>query len=57
MYNIKIIIWKLVSSSIFWKLFLYDFENKKQKSSYQLGSYTLKTYFIYFNIVRTRFDP
>ena len=30
MYNVKIIIWKLISSSIFWKLFLYCFENKNK---------------------------
>ena len=31
-YNIKIIIWKLVSISIFWKLFLYCFEKTKNKN-------------------------
>ena len=36
MYNIKIIIWKLLSISIFFKLFLYCFK-KKKKSFYQSG--------------------
>ena len=31
MYNIKIIIWKLVSYSIFWKLFSYWVKNIKKK--------------------------
>ena len=35
MYNIKIIIRKLVLSSIFWKLFLYCFENKN-KNTYHI---------------------
>ena len=50
MYSVKIIIWKLVSDSIFWNLFSYYFENKKKKKIPPpklkiFGTYKLLLYF------------